>query len=269
MYNLPKPIWQTSSALVLSGMILSAFTPLVAVEPTHPLWWGDRNVTNGNAVQNKGVAQIGQLKYMATQAHAELEALLPGGAGFDLPFSQPPANPDAAWYQNQKKALNLGQLKAVAKPFYDRVNEVTTLWPLAQMQTNGLANLGEHYFQGANGNLYPWNPATPVAENYKPASVGQLKLVFALRFRYSDDGDAAPDLMELAVFGDTDEVITVAHDTNADGFVDYAELINGYGLPGVDTDMDGTTDLVESPGSGRDPDVKDHPAVGLSVVIGN
>ena len=77
----PRPRQQVTTALVLAAMVISSFTPLIS-EPSHPAWWNDRGVKNSNPIQNKGVANIGQLKNIATQAHAELESLLPGGAGY-------------------------------------------------------------------------------------------------------------------------------------------------------------------------------------------
>ncbi len=239
MFPLPKPRWQILSALVSAGMIASSLTSLEA-EPTHPLWWADLGVTNANAVQNKGVAQLAQVKNIANMAHFELESLLPGGVGFNVPFIIPNA-PDSTWYQTQKKALNLGQLKAVAKPFYDRLNEISPAWVEGQLQASGLATLNTHYFQDTNGYFYPWSPTTPVSENYKPANVGQLKLVFALRFREDADSDSLKDLVELAMYGDTlgDGTTT---DYDDDGLSDAAEVQAGTSSLDVDSDHDGILD---------------------------
>lgn len=238
MFTISKPHWQATSALALTGMILSSVTPLTAVEPAHPLWWGDLGVTNGNPKQNKGVAQLGQVKNTANKAHYELESLLPGGVGFNVPFTIPSA-PDAAWYQTQKKALNLGQLKAVAKPFYDRLNEISPAWVETQLQANGLTNT--HYFEDSNGYFYPWNPATPVSENYKSAQIGQIKVVFALRFRADADSDTLNDLVELAMYGDTSGDGT-ATDYDGDGLSDALEVTHGTSSFETDTDHDGVSD---------------------------
>lgn len=233
----PRPRHRAAASVTLLAMAASCLTP-VSSEPAHPAWWGDRGVTNANAVQNKGVANIGQLKHIATQAHAELEDLLPGGAGFDLPFDPPPENPDAVWYEDQKRALNLGQLKAVAKSFYDRLNNIDSDWVKAQMEANGLTVTGSPPY-------YPWNPATPASENYKPANIGQLKVVFALRFRESADGDEVSDLTELAAFGTTTYVVSSTQDSDNDGTTDLAEIL-AEPDPGLrDLDGDGASDAEE------------------------
>ena len=212
------------TGVALAAVALGAVSTLMS-EPDHPLWWLDRGVTNTNPVQNKGVANIGQLKHMATEGKAEMDAALPGGAGFNLPFAAPPANPDVAWFKDQKKALNLGQLKAVAKLFYDRLNGISPAWVEGQLHANGLTTLGTDYFKDtATGYFYPWDPSTPVAQNYKVANIGQLKSVFALRLRESKDGDDAPDILEHASLGTTDWPISAEQDSDGDGIPDIDEL---------------------------------------------
>ena len=124
---MPKPRWQIISAFILCGMILR--TLFVSAEPAHPDWWDDQGVTNDNDTENLAVANLGQLKHVVNQAHATLEAVFPTGA--PKPFIVP-VNPDAVWYETQKKALNLGQLKAVAKPIYDNLNEISPNWVKSQ-----------------------------------------------------------------------------------------------------------------------------------------
>lgn len=230
-------------------MILSPFIPLVA-EPVHPAWWNDRGVKNTSSVQNLGVANIGQLKHIATQAHAELESLLPGGAGFYLPFGPPPENPDAAWYDNQKKVLQLGVMKRVAKDFYDQLNGISSAWVESQLQANGLTTLNTDYFQDATtGYFYPWNPTTPVAENYKVATVGQLKLVFCLRLGQDTDGDSLPDLWEhMIISADPNDGIValtdvlLGDDYDNDTVSNLEEYQNGLSPVLEDSDGDGLDD---------------------------
>jgi hypothetical protein len=63
-----------TGALALVSMILQA--------ATGPSWWVARGVLNTNVVPNDFAAiNQGQLKWIATNAAAELEAQLPGGAG--------------------------------------------------------------------------------------------------------------------------------------------------------------------------------------------
>lgn len=235
--SMPDAIPKNRSRVVASLAVLclsASFTQLMS-EPVLPAWWEDRGVTNTNSIKNMGVANLGQLKHVAIQAHSELEGLFPNGAGYFQSFVIP-EQPDAAWYVDQKKALNLGQLKNVAKPFYDQLNSIDSNWVKDQLILSGLAILGTDYYKDSvTDYYYPWDPdpAFPVSENYKAATVGQIKLVYSLRTRSSSDGDAASDLMEKVVFGDTDEVIDDVYDANNNGTVDFPELRDGYGL--VDT----------------------------------
>jgi hypothetical protein len=197
-----------------------------------PQWWVDRNVINTNDSNNLAIANLGQAKHFAYQAHAELlSTRLPGGAGFALNslFPVPPANPDAAWYEAQKAALNLGQLKAVAKPFYDHLNATSPLWVERQFHMNGLSTLNTHYFQDSTTNyFYPWNPTTPIEENLKVASIGQLKSVFALRFNESSDGDILPDLWEYNIINSSiTDAITSLADVTLEGDFDNDGVDNG------------------------------------------
>ena len=240
MSTLPRPRWQAAAACALTGMLASSFAPLCG-EPSHPAWWNARNVKSGNPANNKGVAIIAQLKHISTEGHAELEAVLPGGAGFALPFSPPPSNPDTAWYQDQKKVLQLGVLKRVAKDFYDRLNAISPAWVEQQLQTNGLTTLGTDYYQDANAYFYPWSSSTPVSENYKPSNLGQLKLTFCLRLGENLDGDSLVDLVEWAMYGSTAGDGTTS-DYDGDGLTDALEITHGTSLFEMDTDHDGVSD---------------------------
>ncbi|MDR3402238.1 MAG: hypothetical protein P4L99_07040 [Chthoniobacter sp.] len=153
-------------------------------------------------------ANIGQLKLTASAAFDELSADLAGGAGPDItalikrwyqlePINGQPASPDdpnsvfhldqdgkrvplVSANTNDYAALNLGQLKAVAKPFYDRL-----------IATQNAAN-------------YPW--ANTGANDYAAANLGQLKRVFSFDLQGGNtnadtDGNGLPDAWELQYFG--------------------------------------------------------------------
>ncbi|WP_018970347.1 Calx-beta domain-containing protein [Rubritalea marina] len=174
---LPAMHWRVTSLCAALAFTLSLLTPYASAQTLQ--WWQDRGVIDDAATQNNlAVASIGQAKWMAIQAKAELALQSPDlAAEIDLEsiFPAPPQNPDSAWYQAQLAPLNLGQLKALAKPFYDVLPEG---WLQDQAQKNGIT---------LSANNYPWDEATPVADNYKLASIGQLKALFALRF--IEDGD--------------------------------------------------------------------------------
>lgn len=227
---LPVKVSTSASAGISLLMPLVISSSATAAEPA---WWVNRGVIDTQATSNNnGVANIGQLKHMAEQAKAEMDDVLPGGAGFILPFPTSPSNPDLAWYDQQKKVLNIGQLKSVAQPIYDRLNAIDANWVQSQMTQNGLT---------PGGGSYPWDLATPVEENYKAANIGQLKLVFSLRLSQSTDGDSIPDLIESAMYGDSTGDGTTT-DFDGDGLTDAQEMLYGTSMFEADTDHDGVSD---------------------------
>jgi hypothetical protein len=145
-------------------------------QPAHPpAWWASRGAVFGLA-DDYAAANLGQLKHMATAAAAELDAALPGGAGPELAaliagWSQA-YSPEAG--RDDFAAVNLGQLKAVAKLFYDRLHAVGYSGP-------PLAPTAK----------YPWSGPM---DDYALANLGQLKLVFSFAPEPGDgDGGAEPD----------------------------------------------------------------------------
>ena len=161
-----------------------------------PAWWNTRGVIDENAQEeNYAVVNVGQAKWMATQAYAELSARLApfGGVGFQLSDVIPdiPENPDALWYEQQKAVLNLGQLKAMALPFYDSLNQRLPGFLDYQAQINGIP--------WETGQTYPWNPDTPVEQNFGPVNIGQLKATFAFQFDADLDGNGVPDFSSFGV----------------------------------------------------------------------
>jgi alpha-tubulin suppressor-like RCC1 family protein len=128
-----------------------------------PDWWQQRGViAAGATADDYAVANVGQLKFIAQQAAAQMEAVLPGGAGseingmvsaWQLAAAQGPTGDDYA-------AINLGQLKNVASKFYTRLRAVN--------------------YQGqplALGATVPWRSTG--ADDHALANLGQLKYVFS------------------------------------------------------------------------------------------
>ncbi len=196
---MPRYLWQILICWLIAADIRVSAAP--------PSWWSNdvaaTRILQGNGVaDNYAPANLGQLKWVAAQAKKHLDAELSaiGGAGPTIndlvasftPFGGHTPESRAANYA----PANLGQLKAVAKPFYDR---------LISIGYDTQQNLIDH---GATGWSfeYPWNPATAVAENYAPANLGQLKWVFS----FSVDGY------------DTDYI-----DADEDGMFDWWEVTNG------------------------------------------
>jgi len=175
--------------------------PILAAD--YPAWWTNRHVIVASSVTNDyAAANLGQLKWFATNACDELEQKLVGGADSNV------------WAlvrgfaaTNNYRVINLGQLKAVAAPFYDRL--------IATGYTNA----------------YPWTTNTADDANYAVANLGQLKRVFSfdlggLPQPGDEDGDGLPDAWELLIV-DADP---------HDGITSIQQV-----YPGGDFDGDGRT----------------------------
>ncbi len=165
-------------------MLLGGLTVAGWLLASPPGWWAERGVTTNGAPNDYAAANIGQLKHIAKQASLEMEARLPGGAGpavtaLVASWSQPPA---PGVVRNDYAALTQGQLKAVAKVFYDRLAAVgCTGHPLSPGQT------------------YPWTADTSDDASFAPANIGQLKQVFSFDL-YDNDSDGLPDAWERQYF---------------------------------------------------------------------
>lgn len=225
------------SRLTLQWALIALCIPGIAssLRASEPSWWrheGNPPVITGGPSQNDGIANIGQAKWMVSEALRVIEDIdapvaqlirddLDSVVDLAIPEPLPPG-----WHESQKAPLLIGQLKALARPFYVRLNDRTSVWVRSQLHQNGLSLLGGDYFQDSAGRYLPWNPATPLEDNLSPANIGQLKLVFSLRFRQDTDLDGIPDYWEYA-YGldpfrnDADE------DANGDGITNYQHFLAG------------------------------------------
>lgn len=135
-------------------MVLSFAAAVWAVEPN---WWTrpGRIVKDPRQFQyDYAACTVGQLKNMAAQAAAEMDASMQGGAGDDIHLML------ANWLAQSNSAndyllVNAGQMKAVAMLFYDRLAQVGT-W----------------------SGSYPWTTGSQI-DDYAIANVGQLKQLFS------------------------------------------------------------------------------------------
>lgn len=200
---------------LIPGLLLAL---VVAAFAAPPLWWSEGNppVLNANPANNKGPANIGQAKHMAKSALDALYPILPGtaaaieadlvGPGKPIPSWAAPANQTEK--DKNHAPLLIGQLKAIAHPFYHHLNIDHSEWVLTQIQRNhdNSAIVGTHYWQ-VTGNpgytengYFPWNPVTSLELNKTIANIGQLKAVFSLRFEkiFDSDGDGIPNDWEIA-----------------------------------------------------------------------
>jgi len=130
----------------------------VNVTVLYPQWWIDRGVVTTNlVVHDHAAVNQGQLKWTASMAYEEFKAHLTN----DLSAIH---NLVSGFTTNHScEALNLGQLKYVAQPFYDVLTpDHTNAWPI-----------------GMTVGPYPWSGVTNAVQNYAIGNLGQLKYVFS------------------------------------------------------------------------------------------
>lgn len=221
-------IWQWNGSSNVGEFTVTGTELIPHFNVIEPDWWSLQGVTNENEKNNNALANIGQAKNMVRGALSGLEAagrvdlkdsiepqvltLIPSGETFDAP-----ANPSNTWYAEQHRLLVTGQLKALAKPFYDEFQGTTALqtWIADEMALYGTATAG----------IYPWTDQTDDDEHLAPATIAQLKACFAFGFEgipavnADVDGDGYPDDWELLHFGDltTLELADAADDLDGDG----------------------------------------------------
>ena len=172
--------------------------PCIALVAAYPSWWVDRQVVSTSAAETNdyAAANLGQLKWFATNACMELEYRLPGGAG-----STNWAMVAAFSLSNNYCAANVGQLKNMAVPIYDRL------------------------IDAGYTNDYPWTQTTSDDRDYALVNLGQLKRVFGFDLSVDTDADGLYDWWEQHRFQDLDEIYT--GDPDGDGFSNGEEFAAG------------------------------------------
>ncbi|MBU0714073.1 MAG: thrombospondin type 3 repeat-containing protein [Verrucomicrobia bacterium] len=164
-----------------------------------PSWWLTRGAVDPNLSPND-YAPItqGQLKWMAVNARDEMNAYF--GAGSTIPAL-------IATFSNSNNyyLANLGQVKYVAQPFYDRLYEfnLTNTFP---------ANMPGYY---------PWGNSSST-NDFALANIGQVKYVFSFDSAVDSDGDGLSDWLEAKLGTDP-----YNSDTDGDGLSDWWEVANG------------------------------------------
>jgi hypothetical protein len=184
--------------------------PIPTSKPAHyPAWWFERDVvmrtdtnvsnpawpTHYPPVDDYTAVNQGQLKHIAQQAHAELNARLPGGAGTNLT-----ALINNFTTNNNYDVVNIGQVKNVAEAFYNRLIEV-------QYVTNS---------------SMPWAGLTPV-DDYAVANAGQVKKLFS--FDLTAPENELPEWWQRYYFGETG--ISPTADADNDGLTNLVEYEQG------------------------------------------
>lgn len=106
----------------------------------------------------------GQVKNIAWAAYKEMEKIYGGTNGIGGALFELTATHNVYNYL----PVNIGQAKAVAAPFYDRL-----------------------------GMEYPWNSATNAANDFAMANIGQIKNLFSFDPSKDSDHDGLPDWWEI------------------------------------------------------------------------
>ncbi len=211
----------------IAFLALATFT-----QAADPAWWTTRGVKTGSAAGNLAPATVGQAKHMAAMALAELETRIPAPAFTALEadvnavadLSVPNPLP-ADWDERHRAPLLTGQLKALAKPFYDQLRALDSNWMDHQMLLLELAQIEPGTFP-LETSPYPWSESTADDANKATATIGQLKAVFSLDF---------------SLWGST-----VTDDTDGDGIPDDLENITGTSPTLTDSDGDGVPDNLDA-----------------------
>ncbi|GAB5560518.1 MAG: hypothetical protein SynsKO_21650 [Synoicihabitans sp.] len=218
-------------------LLATALVPIGVSVASAPTWWTTRGVLEGGTQANDFAAvNLGQVKNIAKKAYDELEATASGGAGtaLDNLIAAWQAAPAQGMTRNDYASVNQGQLKNLAKLFYDR-----------------LAELGYDGQPLGAGQTYPWTDVTTDDNSFAAANIGQVKFLFSFDTTLIDldtDGDGLTDSEEATHGTDPNNP-----DTDGDGLSDYDEINTHGTLPTLaDTDGDGTNDGEEIT-AGSDP----------------
>jgi hypothetical protein len=189
--------------LWLSGLRVAAQTA-----PVYPAWWANQGVLSGTVARDYAVVNQGEVKNIAVGAINELNEHFAqfGGAGNalnELAVSLTATSAQTSDYA----AVNLGQLKALAHPFYDRLLSLGyALGPL----TSG---------------TYPWATSGLAPSDYAAGNIGQLKYLFSFDLSYSSTGDGIPDWWVEKYF--SGESISATADPTGDGLTNYQNFEDG------------------------------------------
>lgn len=229
----------TYRQVLLTGATALAITISATRAATPPAWWEEHEVLTPTASANDyAAANAGQLKAIATKAITAMNASLPGGAGVELNQLlagwRAPVAPGIV--RNDFAAVNQGQLKAVARMFYDRLAELNYVGqPLVA------------------GQLYPWTESADDDLTHAAVNLGQVKYLFSFELagvvsNPDSDGDGLPDDWEMQYFGRI--TISPTGDADNDGRSNGQEYEDGTDptrpqLAEEDTDGDGLPDAWE------------------------
>ena len=184
---------------ILISVFLTSIFLAASASAQGPAWWFTRGAVDAN-LQANDYAPItcGQLKWMATNACDEMNAYFGAGsnvAALVSTFSN----------SNNYYLANIGQVKYVVQPFYDRLYELdlTNTFP---------ANMPGYY---------PWGNAQ-TTNDFALAVIGQAKYVFSFDSAKDTVSDGLSDWWEVAHGYDPYDP-----DMDGDGLGDGWELAHG------------------------------------------
>ncbi len=198
---------ETKRALAI-GLIICHWVTLLHSQA--PEWWGLRQVRiSGQPAEDYALINQGQLKNLAYAAYLEMEDRLPNGAGPQiLGLIQSWLSPGIA-ERDDYAVVTIGQLKAVAVQFHNRLQE------------NGVSI------------PYTWTSTTTDDDDYSPANIGQAKAMFAFNIGNMSNGEGYPP-------ENTGQSSVTLADGDEDGIADVDEA--RFGLNGAEGDdsLDGS-----------------------------
>jgi hypothetical protein len=236
------------SFLFLATCVASSAGPVPSGKPAHyPDWWFERDViprlpahaTNENPVwpthypvaDDYAVANLGQLKHIASAAAVELAAKFPP-LGADAQINAITGTWTGSVPQGLTRddyaSLNQGQLKAVSSVYYAR-----------------LVALGFSGQPLSQGQTVPWPLSSQDTDHYAVANLGQLKYIFSFSTPSStfldSDNDGLNDSWEAFYFG---SLVTVNGSENPDNdtLTNLQEYLAGTYPKLFDSDGDGVKD---------------------------
>ena len=192
--------------------ILGLFVMTVWGDP--PAWWLQRGVIQQNVeADDYGLLNQGQLKQFALGAFLDWESRLPDGAGWSVQalldqWTQLDETghrvPLISETTQDYAPVNLGQLKAVAQVFYDRMIEL------------------------GSKSAYPWTGVG--VDDFALANAGQAKALFAFDLWAVDaasdtKGNGIPDWWQMRYLGHL--MSDPNQDSDGDGVSDRDEYLRG------------------------------------------
>jgi hypothetical protein len=129
---------------------------------------------------------------------------------------------------NNYCAVNIGQVKFIAQPFYDVLfaNNLTNSWP-----------------SGMSAGPYPWSASSGITNDYAAVNIGQVKYVFSFDLNILDtDGDGLSDTEE-ANYGTNPNLV----DTDGDGISDGVEVLSLLATDPLNSDTTSPSISIVSP----------------------